>query len=80
MERMEFSRKTAGVDVGKHHLDVAVHGLEDLARVSNTAAGHDELRDWLKARGVDTRALGALAQEHRLARHHGARRGGLRPG
>ena len=51
MERMDFSRKIAGVDVGKHHLDVAVHGLEDLARVPNTAAGHDELTDWLKARG-----------------------------
>jgi len=52
MEQMQFSRKIAGVDVGKSHLDVAVHGLEDLARVSNTTAGHDELKGWLKARGV----------------------------
>ena len=68
MERMEFSRKTAGVDVGKHHLDVAVHGLEDLARVSNTAAGHEELTDWLKARGVGRVGLEATGGYERAAR------------
>ena len=68
MERMDFSRKIAGVDVGKHHLDVAVHGLEDLARVSNTAAGHDELKDWLKARGVGRVGLEATGGYERAAR------------
>ena len=38
MERGKTSTKTAGVDVGKRWLDVAVHGLEDSERVSNDAA------------------------------------------
>ena len=68
MEQTEFSRKIAGVDVGKSHLDVAVHGLEDLTRVSNTAAGHEELTDWLKARGVGRVGLEATGGYERAVR------------
>jgi len=68
MEQMEFSRKIAGVDVGKSHLDVAVHGLEDLTRVSNTAAGHKELAGWLKARGVGRVGLEATGGYERAVR------------
>lgn len=68
MERSEFSRKTAGVDVGKHHLDVAVYGLEDLTRVRNTTAGLSELIDWLKAREVGRVGMEATGGYERAAR------------
>lgn len=68
MERVEFSRKTAGVDVGKGHLDVAVHGLEDLTRVQNTAAGLSELIVWLKAREVGRVGMEATGGYERAAR------------
>lgn len=68
MERGEISRKTAGVDVGKHHLDVAVHGLEDLTRVQNTAGGLSELIDWLKARQVGRVGMEATGGYERAAR------------
>ena len=52
MEQGQFSTRMAGVDVGKKHLDAAVHGLEDAVRVANTEAGISELIAWLKAREV----------------------------
>ena len=52
MEREDTSTKAAGVDVGKRWLDAAVHGGEGELRVANDAAGHVELIDWLKSRGV----------------------------
>lgn len=68
MERVEFSRKTAGVDVGKHHLDVAVHGLEDLTRVENARGGLSELIAWLKAREVGRVGMEATGGYERAAR------------
>ena len=52
MEQVQSNTKVAGVDVGKHWLDVAVHGLEDLTQVDNGPAGLAELIVWLKAREV----------------------------
>jgi transposase len=46
------TKKAAGIDIGKRHLDAAVHGLEDSLRVTNDAAGISELIAWLKAREV----------------------------
>ena len=40
MEQKRPNTKIAGIDVGKAHLDAAVHGMEDLARVTNAPAGH----------------------------------------
>ena len=68
MERVEFSRKTAGVDVGKHHLDVAVHGLEDLTRVENARGGLSELIAWLRAREVGRVGMEATGGYERAAR------------
>jgi transposase len=52
MEHGKTSTKIAGVDVGKRHLDVAVHGGEDEVRFANDAAGFAMLGDWLAQRGV----------------------------
>src|SRR4051794_31488612 len=42
----------AGIDTGKHKLDVALHGrLHDL-EVANTAEGHERLLSWLRRHGV----------------------------
>lgn len=52
MGQAQSSTKVAGIDVGKHRLDVAVHGLEDATAVGNGPAGFSELIGWLKAREV----------------------------
>ena len=52
MEQKKPNTKVAGIDVGKAHLDAAVHGLEDLTRADNAPAGFSELIGWLKAREV----------------------------
>lgn len=52
MEQRQSSTKVAGIDVGKHGLDVAVHGLEDDLRVENGNVGFRELIGWLKSREV----------------------------
>jgi transposase len=52
VEQRQSSMKVAGIDVGKHRLDVAVYGLEDGAARRNDAAGFSEVVAWLKAREV----------------------------
>jgi transposase len=52
MEQSKSSTKIAGVDVGKHRLDGAVHGSGETLVVANDAAGISELIAWLKAREV----------------------------
>jgi len=42
----------AGIDTGKHKLDVAVDGSSEQLRVDNTAEGHQALVEWLKCRKV----------------------------
>lgn len=68
MERVELITKVAGVDVGKHRLDVAVHGRAERTQVGNDAAGLDELIPWLKARRVSRVGLEATGGYERAAR------------
>ncbi len=67
-------RKTAGIDVGKHWLDAAVHGGET-TKVRNDAAGIGGLIDWLKAREVERAGLEASGGYEREARERLAEAG-----
>jgi transposase len=60
--------KIAGIDVGKRHLDVAAHGLEDTWRVENSPAGITELIGWLRAREVGRVGLEASGGYERAVR------------
>jgi transposase len=42
----------AGIDTGKHKLDVAIEGHSKQLRVENTAKGHQALVDWLRQHRV----------------------------
>src|SRR3954449_3319584 len=42
----------AGIDTGKHKLDVALHGRSHDLEVANTAEGHERLLAWLRRHGV----------------------------
>lgn len=68
MEQRQSSTKVAGVDVGKHRLDIAVHGLEDEAQVENSPAGVAELIAWLRAREVGRVGLEASGGYERVMR------------
>ena len=68
MEQRQSSRKVAGIDVGKHRLDVAVHGLEDAGQVDNGPAGYSELIAWLRAREVGRVGLEATGGYERGVR------------
>jgi len=68
MEQRQSSTKIAGIDVGKHRLDVAAHGLEDAAVVENTPAGIAELIVWLRAREVGRVGLEASGGYERRVR------------
>lgn len=68
MEQLKSSTRVAGVDVGKKHLDAAVHGLEDAVRVDNGELGISELIAWLKAREVGRVGLEASGGYERRAR------------
>ncbi len=52
MKQGDVSTKVAGIDVGKRHLDVSVHGAGDAIQVTNDVAGIEGLLTWLKARDV----------------------------
>jgi transposase len=60
--------KVAGIDVGKHWLDVAMHGSEDATAAGNSAAGISELIGWLKAREVGRVGLEATGGYERAVR------------
>lgn len=68
MEQRQSNTKIAGIDVGKKHLDVAVHGLEDELRVTNDVAGIAELIAWLRAREVGRVGLEATGGYERGVR------------
>ena len=68
MEQRQSSTRIAGIDVGKHRLDVAIQGLEGETAVANTVAGVGELLDWLKAREVGRVGLEASGGYERLVR------------
>jgi transposase len=68
VEQRQSSMNIAGIDVGKHRLDVAVHGLEDALQVANSVAGFSELIGWLKAREVGRVGLEATGGYERGVR------------
>lgn len=68
MEQGQSNTKIAGIDVGKRHLDAAVHGVADVARMANAAAGISELIGWLKAREVGRVGLEATGGYERVVR------------
>ena len=68
MEQRQSNTRMAGVDVGKKHLDAAVHGLEDTVRVQNDPSGITELIAWLRAREVGRVGLEASGGYERLLR------------
>lgn len=68
MEQRQSSSKIGGIDVGKHRLDVAVHGLGDALQIANDAAGYSELIAWLRAREVGRVGLEATGGYERGVR------------
>lgn len=66
MKQGKTNTKIAGIDVGKHWLDVAIHGSRT-SRVSNDKAGLAELTAWLKAQGVVRVGLEASGGYERAA-------------
>lgn len=68
MEQAQSSMKIAGIDVGKHRLDVAVHGLEEATAAANGPAGISELIGWLAAREVGRVGLEASGGYERAVR------------
>lgn len=49
---VDHSTNVAGIDIGKHALDIACHPSGLALRVDNTPAGHDALAAWLERRRV----------------------------
>ena len=47
------STRCAGIDTGKHKLDVALAGAGEPIEVENGPAGHAELCAWLRRRRVE---------------------------
>jgi transposase len=68
MEPHQSNTLTAGIDVGKHRLDVAVHGADDILQVANSPDGLAELLAWLQARKVGRVGLEATGGYERAAR------------
>jgi transposase len=68
VEQRQSSSKIAGIDIGKHRLDVAVHGLEDGVQVANSPTSFSELIGWLRAREVGRVGLEATGGYERGVR------------
>jgi transposase len=68
MEQVKSNTKVAGVDVGKHRLDVALHGQADQLQVANDATGRAQLVAWLQAHGVTRVGLEATGGYERAVR------------
>jgi transposase len=51
--------ETAGIDVSKHKLDVALAGGPDRLQASNDPAGHRKIERWLRTHGVERVGLEA---------------------
>lgn len=49
----KFSTKAAGIDTGKHKLDVALSSGGDRLQVGNDEGGYQELHKWLRRRRVE---------------------------
>lgn len=61
MERGQSNTGVAGIDVGKHRLEAAVHRSEARLEVRRDAQGLAELVAWMKAQGVGRVGLEATA-------------------
>lgn len=68
MEQLKSTTGVAGVDVGKRHLDAAVHGADDLTQVENAPEGVSALIAWLQAREVGRVGLEATGGYERGVR------------
>lgn len=68
MEQIQRSTKIAGIDVGKHWLDVALHGRDEPRRFNNDAAGIQALIAWLGENTITRVGLEATAGYERAAR------------
>src|SRR5262245_10103034 len=61
----KYATICAGIDTGKHKLDVALEGRAERLQVDNTAEGHNALVDWLRrhrAKRVGIEASGGYEQ------------------
>jgi transposase len=68
MEQNKSSTKVAGVDVGKHRLDGAVHGQADRLQIGTGEADLEQLIVWLRDRGVTRVGLEATGGYERPVR------------
>jgi transposase len=62
----DVSMVVAGIDIGKARLDVALHGAADRMAFDNSAAGHHQLIQWLRAAQVvrvGLESTGSYSQE-----------------
>jgi transposase len=66
MQQRKTSTKCAGIDVGKHWLDGAVHGRAETVRVGRDAAGIGALIAWLQGHGVERVGLEASGGYERM--------------
>lgn len=66
MQQRKTNTKCAGIDVGKHWLDGAVHGLAETVRVRRDAAGIDALIAWLQGHGAQRVGLEASGGYERM--------------
>ena len=66
MQPRKTSTKCAGIDVGKHWLDAAVHGQAETVRVRRDAAGIDGLMAWLQGHGIERVGLEASGGYERV--------------
>ena len=48
----KHSTKAAGIDTGKHKLDVALSSGDDILQIGNDEAGYQELCSWLRRHRV----------------------------
>jgi transposase len=68
MEQHQSSTQVAGIDVGKHRLDVALSGSQDEIQVHNSPDGLAILLPWLRARHVERVGLEATGGYERAVR------------
>lgn len=68
MKQGKCNTKCAGIDVGKHRLDVAVHGETGVRSFDNTPEGVVALIGWLRSRKVGRVGMEATGGYERTAR------------
>ena len=66
MQQRKTSTKCAGIDVGKHWLDGAMHGQAETVRVRRDAGGIGVLIAWLQDHGIERVGLEASGGYERL--------------